>query len=162
MQLNVSERIYIAGEKELFDRRQDLVDAFAHPFVSDSFRGQRLFHNLFVGLGGTKSDVHNGFGFDVFMMLAGQKRWVMFPPMSLARVYAVGSCRGYHLCTRTKVGYGPEPASPWIQRLPRMEFTLHPGDVLVHAPLYWHGVVNAAQGPGEAVVGITSRVRLDP
>lgn len=75
-------------------------------------------------------------------MIVGSKKWWFIPPSQTAYLKPSINVNGFSAHTRTLVGKNGEIESPWMKKLERYTAVLHPGDVLINPPWFWHGILN--------------------
>lgn len=148
--------MYISGETNIFPRHKELQDDLASATLDDVIDGRRIFTQIFMGYGGMGSDVHSAMGCNLFSQIVGSKTWYMFPSSMTPYLLPSMNPNGLSAYTLTRIGKGNEESSPWVGKLERYVVTLYPGDVLLDAPWYWHGVINNGS-PEDLVIGVPTR-----
>jgi hypothetical protein len=89
-------------------------------------------------------------------MVTGTKKWWFIPPSQTAYLKPSINLNGFSAFTHTLVGKEGKLVSPWMSKLERYTAIVHPGDVLINPPWFWHGIMNLGH-PNEAVIGCPSR-----
>lgn len=131
------------------------VSIFNYPSFS---AGKRVFTQMFGGYPGMGSDVHAAMGVNVFHMIAGRKKWWLFPQTQTPYLFgSVNPWDKFSAWTKTRVGKHAEVPSPWITKMERYVAVLEPGDLLFSTSWTWHGVLNVGENPDEVVIGIPMR-----
>jgi hypothetical protein len=77
-----------------------------------------------------------------FRQVAGHKKWWFIPPTQTPYLKPSINVNGFSAHTHTLVGKGGAAPSPWLSKLVRYTTVLHPGDVLINPPWFWHGILN--------------------
>ena len=62
--------------------------------------GKAVFSNLFMGYKGMGTDVHAALGCNLFRMIAGTKKWWLFPPSQAPYVFASLNSNGFVAYTK--------------------------------------------------------------
>jgi len=151
-------RLYIEGESNIFLRRPELKAMFESDLINEIMPGEPIFTQVFAGFPGMGSDIHAAVGINLFRQLAGKKKWYLVPQSQSAYVFAsVNPWDHFSAWTKTKVGKGNEPASPWFKKVKRYMVVLEPGDILLNTAWTWHGVANLGSDPDELVIGVPTR-----
>ena len=91
-----------------------------------------------------------------FRQIVGQKQWFFIPTSQTAYLKPSINSQGFSAHTKTLVGKGGVPASPWLQKIERYTAVLNPGDVLINPPWFWHGIINLGEN-NDLVIGTPSR-----
>ena len=148
--------LYISGETTLFQNHPELRDMTSPSVLDNLMDGRRIFTQIFMGYGGMGSDVHAAMGCNLFTQVVGTKTWYMFPVSQTPFLIPSMNSNGLSAYTLTRIGKGNENPSPWVRKLERYVVTLHPGDVLLDAPWFWHAVINGGS-PDDLVIGVPTR-----
>jgi len=147
-----SERMYLNTSPELVTACPDLTDDLDLPRLASlvSTPGatwdEFYFLNFFIGARHVHSELHAAPGGNFFLNLVGRKRWTMLDPRLSAWVHPASKppfqyFRSAYGGFRAQARRGLGPDDPLL-RLPRMEVTLEPGDLLYNGPWWWHEVEN--------------------
>lgn len=158
--LNQTERLYISGESKIFVRRPELLEMVESELIQKFAPGKAVFTQLFMGFAGMGSDVHAAVGCNMFRMIAGRKKWWLFPPTQTPYLYSSLNQNGFSAHTKTQVGKGGELQSPWMNKLERYTVTLEPGDMLLNTAWYWHGIHNLGEDPNALIIGVPTRYSI--
>ncbi len=158
--MNTSERLYISGESKLFLKRPELLADVQSDLISKMAPGKAVFTQLFMGYAGMGSDVHAAVGCNMFRMIAGRKKWWLFPPTQTPYLMASLNQNGFSAHTLTQVGKGQDKQSEWMKKLERYTVTLEPGDMLLNTAWYWHGIHNLGDDPNELIIGVPTRYSI--
>jgi len=158
--LNQTDRLYISGESKLFVRRPELLEMVQSELTSKFAPGKAVFTQIFLGFFGMGSDVHAAVGCNMFRMIAGRKKWWLFPPSQTPYLMSSLNQNGFSAHTMTLVGKGGEEPSPWMNKLERYTVTLEPGDMLLNTAWYWHGIHNLGDDPNELIIGVPTRYAI--
>jgi hypothetical protein len=148
--------MYISGETNIFTRHKELHDDLSTSTLDNLFDGRRVFTQIFMGYGGMGSDVHSAMGCNMFSQIVGSKTWYIFPNSQTPYLIPSMNPNGLSAYTLTRIGKGSEDPSPWVRKLERYVVTLHPGDVLLDSPWFWHAVINNGS-PDDLVLGVPTR-----
>ena len=145
------ERIYLSASTEMFAECPELVDELDLEQISRTLLdGGGFFDELvntqfFIGAQHVYTSLHCAPGGNVFLQVRGRKKWTLIDPVYTAALhplparpfqYAMSGLGGFE--TRRRKG---QPLGV-LERLPRFEVTLEPGDVLYNTPWWWHEVQN--------------------
>lgn len=108
---------------------------------------------LFISRGSTGSALHYAIANNIFLMLAGRKRWLLVDPAYLPDVGCrMGITGMYGSCSPD--GYNPQYGAIDIEMYKRLfvklgipahavlDVTLKPGDVLLNCPIWVHTIAN--------------------
>eukprot|EP01035_Chromulina_nebulosa_P024835 gene24835-32347_t len=120
--------------------------------------GFRTATQVFMGVPTMGSDIHAAMGINIFRQIIGEKKWWFIPPSQTAYLKPSINVNGFSAHTHTLVGKEGGTPSPWMTKLERYTSVLHPGDVLINPPWFWHGIVNLGDAQDKRlVVGCPSR-----
>jgi len=97
--------------------------------------------HLFVGGAGTDTGLHSAVPANLFVQVAGRKRWVLYPP-SASPAFRPPMERAMYFASRFDPDAPDPEAFPEACALPALEVELGPGDVLYNPPFWWHKVSN--------------------
>lgn len=103
------------------------------------------------------SDIHCAIGVNIFRQMAGVKKWWFIPPSQTPYLKPSINVNGFSAHTNTMVGKDGEPESPWLSKVVRYTAVLHPGDVLINPPWFWHGILNLGDSYKDLVIGVPTR-----
>ena len=101
--------------------------------------------------------MHAAMGCNMFRQIVGKKKWWLVPMRQAPYVFPSLNPNGFSAHTRTFIGKGDEPPSPWLNKLERWEVILNPGDVMLNPPWIWHAILNIEGGEGGLSVGVPTR-----
>ena len=148
--------LYLHNSTELFGQMPGLIDDLGLERLRAAFTDpcstwDELFStNLFVGSEAVFSNLHHAPGGNFFLQIDGRKTWTLVDPAYTPHLFPVIS-RPFNHCLSVFGSYRAAPEDSPIRRLPRLEVTLEPGDVLYNPPWWWHEVVNHGHTIGCAV-----------
>ena len=94
--------------------------------------------NLFMGPENTGSSLHCAVGGNFFFNIYGHKRWLLIDPKYTPYLSSTPA----HDFSFVISGEDAENPSELLQKIPRYEIVLEPGDVLFNPPWWWHAVHN--------------------
>jgi lysine-specific demethylase 8 len=123
------------------DDNPELKDDLDMAFLS-GFRSRfslREFTQLFLAPEGTRTPVHCAHESNLFVMVHGRKRWLLWPSRTMQLIGPPADRRPYF-----HADYDPEDraADALGRYAPAWEVVLEPGDVLYVPPFVWHYVEN--------------------
>lgn len=137
-----SEKLYINNITEIFHNHPELVDELelnslvtAEPKITPE---TWLKINMFMGGLGTGSSLHCAVASNFFFNVHGKKKWVLIHPKYSKYLKSMPS-KGFEFAIS---GYNIEEPSEILEKIPKYEVILEPGDVLYNAPWFWHYVKN--------------------
>jgi hypothetical protein len=137
-----NESFYISGASKLFANNAELGDMIEDPRVKQLEPGPHVATQIFMGLTDMGSDIHSAMGVNIFRMIVGSKKWWFIPPSQTPYLKPSINVNGFSAHTHTMVGKNGEEVSTWMNKLERYTTVLHPGDVLINPPWFWHGILN--------------------
>eukprot|EP00457_Paulinella_chromatophora_P010521 gb/GEZN01010627.1/.p1 GENE.gb/GEZN01010627.1/~~gb/GEZN01010627.1/.p1 ORF type:complete len:380 (-),score=42.19 gb/GEZN01010627.1/:85-1119(-) len=143
---------YINGASSIMARRRELrsmVDSEITKMSTPTAKQDALAYQLFMGRKGSGSGLHSAIGVNVFRNVVGRKHWWFVPPSQSTYVWPSINKNGFSLHSKTN---HTDPQGHF-HRLERYETVLHPGDVLINPPWFWHAVDNL----DDFTVGVPSR-----
>lgn len=94
--------------------------------------------NLFMGPVTTGSSLHCAVGGNFFFNIYGHKRWILIDPKYTPYLSSTPA----HNFSFVISGEDVENPSELLQKIPKYEIILEPGDVLFNPPWWWHAVHN--------------------
>ena len=120
-----------------------------HPELTDDFplnwfetykHRRSLYSHIqfFVGSKGTATGLHNSQLCNLFVMVHGEKQWVLYPT-AYTPFMDPQTTRSVYRLSRHNTGNFIEPA---LSKLDGYLVHMRPGDVLWNPPFYWHSVRN--------------------
>ena len=127
--------------------RQDIDQTWLSEHLTNRRTSWMHFYTLFLGGQGTDTAIHNAGNENIFVQIAGQKKW-RFYPVEHTPIFDPVANRSMYKYTK----YHPD--SPDFERFPMArhmdyyETVLQPGDVLYNPPYYWHHVSNPVRSIG--------------
>mmetsp|Transcript_23830 Transcript_23830/g.32645 ORF Transcript_23830/g.32645 Transcript_23830/m.32645 type:complete len:369 (+) Transcript_23830:28-1134(+) len=149
---------YISGASVIFDKHPSLHDMIDNELIRDIEPGMRTATQIFMGVPQMGSDIHCAVGVNIFRQVVGEKKWWFIPTSQTAYLKPSINVNGFSAHTHTMVGKEGGEVSPWMNKLERYTSILHPGDVLVNPPWFWHGIVNLGDRANkDLVIGSPSR-----
>jgi hypothetical protein len=134
-------RLYLQ-RSSIPDLLPQLLEDFEIPRYVDP--GRIYLMNLWFGPGGNVTRLHYDVPNNVLAQIAGTKRFVMFPPRDMSRLYPFRS-KSYNMSQVDIDG-------PDLERFPRfrdarrVEVTLRPGEMLFIPSFWWHQVYSEETG----------------
>jgi len=139
---NGKETLYINNITQIFYNNPELVDQLdldniqrVSPGV-DSKNWLKI--NMFMGGPGTGSSLHCAVGGNFFFNVHGRKKWILIDP-KYSRFLKSTPSKEFEFVIS---GHDIENPSEILQKIPKYEVILEPGDVLFVAPWWWHQVTN--------------------
>jgi len=137
-----SEMLYINNITQIFADHPKLVEELEldriKPVDSGINPKNWLKINLFMGGPGTGSSLHCAVGGNFFFNIHGKKRWILIDPKYSKYLKSTPSDEFEFVIS----GHDIENPSDILNRIPKFEVTLEPGDVLYNPPWWWHYVRN--------------------
>lgn len=138
-------RVYLNNSSELFTKHPDLladldIQRLRDQFCSPGRWDELLTTQLFIGGRIVRSALHAAFGGNFFLQLAGRKRWVLMDPAHSVALHAIPGRPFQYVISAAGRYWGAD--NPVLERIPRREVTLNPGDLLYNTPWWWHDVQN--------------------
>ena len=121
----------------------------------DDLLGETVAFQFFIAEGQSETVSHSEPGYNVYRQIAGRKKWTLFSPhysylvAPQCAVSGVTVTPGYFMDT--------EMRELVTSKLPRMEVTLDPGDILVNAPWFYHDI-KAEGSSDEILISVAARV----
>jgi hypothetical protein len=96
---------------------------------------------VFLGAGGTATEIHHAMVSNLFLQVYGTKKWELWPPSASPFCYPLPKRHSFFV---GKADYRDPFAEgqPLFSRAKGYVVTLKPGDVLFVPPFWWHGVQN--------------------
>ena len=145
------EPLYLHSSTELYAAQPSLLDDICLGDLQRRLLGpQRFFEELvaaqlFVGGAHVFSRLHHAVGGNFFLQVVGRKRWTLVSPDYTPHLMPQPA-RPFLFSYSGFGGYRKrrEQGTPLglLERVPRFEVTLKPGDLLYNAPWWWHEVEN--------------------
>jgi hypothetical protein len=160
-ELEAGHPFYISGASVIFDKHAELHDMIDNEGIRNAEPGPRTATQIFMGVPGMGSDMHAAIGVNIFRQVVGHKRWWFMPTSQTPYLKPSINVNGFSAHTHTMVGKMGEEVSPWFNKLERYTVDMHPGDVLINPPWFWHGILNlqseGSEDSNELVIGAPSR-----
>lgn len=136
------ETLYLNNITQIFASHPELADHLElnHLQRLDNYLDANhwLKINLFMGGPDTGSSLHCAVGGNFFFNVYGQKRWILIDPNYSKYLRSTPSKRFAFVISE----YDIENPSDILNRIPKYEVVLEPGDVLFNPPWWWHYVKN--------------------
>jgi hypothetical protein len=148
---------YISGASKIFTRNPDLAAMVEDPRIKQIEPGERVSTQVFMGLKDMGSDIHSAMGVNIFRQMVGSKKWWFIPPSQTPYLKPSINVNGFSSHTNTLVGVGGGEESPWMKKIERYTAVVHPGDLLINPPWFWHGILNQGDAADSLVVGVPTR-----
>lgn len=155
-QLKTEDPFYIVGATTIFENHPELHDMVNNDNIDQIEPGKRIATQMFMGLPGQGTDIHCAAGVNIFRQVAGSKKWWFVPPTQTKYLKPSLNANGFSAFSHTLVGKDGKIESPWLKKLERYTTTVHPGDVLINPPWFWHGTYNLGNA-SDVIVGCPSR-----
>lgn len=112
--------------------------------VMDKLKGKSSFGNMYhMFFGGPShgSPIHSAMSRAVFIMVKGSKKWRVWPKEAFSLLNVeINDC--LHSYSDLDLDNPNLNDFPWIEKIPRYEFVLHEGDVLLNDPWIFHSASN--------------------
>jgi ribosomal protein L16 Arg81 hydroxylase len=111
------------------------------------WRSAGSYFNLFIGAGGTKTNLHGACSHNLFTQVYGQKHWTIISPEFDPIIRPLIARTPYFM---TEL----DPDNPDLQRYPEFEYidryqcVLKEGDILYNPASWWHKVSNLSTSIG--------------
>jgi hypothetical protein len=96
---------------------------------------------MFMGEGGSKTDMHAAMIQSLFIQVQGRKKWTIYPANERIFVDTYADRRPYYY-TDANPNDENDPKYPLLKYAKKYVITLDPGDVLWFPTFYWHYVEN--------------------
>lgn len=104
--------------------------------------GQSGIPQMFVGSSHVWTQMHCDVTSSTFIMVEGQKRWLLFPPTETLYMAPYGHHRNVAFNTEFDVFHPDLESHPAFAKARGFEVVLEPGDVLFFPSFWWHAVQN--------------------
>lgn len=162
--ISLSEAISKLGDSEenyirfynLIERHPERIHDFDFKWMTQ-MRHQRIISQawqVFIGAKGNSTHIHNAPAGNLFVMVHGEKSWMMHPMSSAAFIDPRSTESGMYRTGPWRNGSPYNPFKPDFVGHPLCEFMdsyhvkLYPGDVLYNPPYWWHTVRNDTNSIG--------------
>lgn len=142
---------YVGGPTQFVFKENPIINELLHDDLYQEFLDsgvdRKMFVNvpqMFMGFGGHGASVHSAAPLNLFRQVAGVKKWWLFDWSLSVELYTRFASHGMSVHTEGFLGHpnSEEPYAKFLDRLPRYELYLYPGDVLVFTPWMFHGIFN--------------------
>lgn len=104
-------------------------------------------YECFLGGPGTRTLLHNALPANLFVMVRGSKRWLLYPT-EYTPVIQPPASRGAYNYSRVDVGAPDPDRYPAFPYIDAWEAIIDEGDVLYNPPFMWHEVTNLSESIG--------------
>jgi hypothetical protein len=119
--------------------RSHINVSWLEKFKSKLSKGGNLY--MFMGEGGSKTDMHAAMIQSLFIQVQGRKKWTIYPANERIFVDTYADRRPYYY-TDANPNDENDPKYPLLKYAKKYVITLDPGDVLWFPTFYWHYVEN--------------------
>jgi hypothetical protein len=130
----------------LLHESPELAQAIDLPWL-ERMRGGSTFartYYMFVGGPGQRTLLHNDQPCNLYVQVAGEKKWTLFLPQESSLLYPESNNTAY-VKSRVTLQSPDTEAHPLFRHAQRLEARLRPGDVLYVPPFVWHEVENLSE-----------------
>lgn len=140
-------RKYIMNASDILGNNPDLEAMLPMARVKEIFKKSKIYvgSQLFLGGKGTGSGIHCASGYNIFMNVYGRKKWTVIHPKFTPWLYPKFRSDAFYALSDVlhQLSFEEiEKKYPHYNRIPKMTYTLEPGDALINPGWYWHAVDN--------------------
>jgi hypothetical protein len=141
-------RAYVENLSDIFNTYPELHRQAGLDRVHDFLGGFASYHRiaqLFIGGPGTGAVFHCANELNCFLNIHGRKEWTFVHPKYAAAMYSTNFNKGFFVGSFVKHNASKrflEAEYPLYNRVPKLRYTLEPGDMLINPPWWWHAINN--------------------
>jgi len=100
---------------------------------------------FFLGFGGQGTPMHAAAPLSFFRQIVGSKEWTLINAKYKIELWTRYASHGFSHHTKGSLGHPHmvEEKADFLKYIPRMQFTIYPGDILINTPWVYHGTYNS-------------------